>query len=162
MSDRNEIIEALGRYARALEDRDGDAIATLFAPDGVFEVFSRYGREDYIKMGADVVGRDAIGAMVSKGSLPPGRGMHYLTTDHIVDFTGDEARLRAQFVVVESTANPRPADGWPSGASLMQGALGLVMVGNYDSQLRKVEGRWVFAHHQVKHSLPMAVPVTSS
>ena len=88
--------------------------------------------------------------------------MHYLTTDHIVEIVGDEAGLRTQFVVVESAANPRPAEGWPHGASLMQGTLGLLMIGHYESRLRKADGRWLLTRHQVKHSLPMAVPVPAS
>jgi hypothetical protein len=34
MGDRNEIFEVLARYARALEERDGKAVAALFASDG--------------------------------------------------------------------------------------------------------------------------------
>ena len=84
MGDRNEILEVLARYARALEERDGKAVAALFAPDGEFSLFGRYGRDDYVDAGVHVVGRDNIRAMIETGSLPPGRGMHYLTTDHIV------------------------------------------------------------------------------
>ena len=40
--------------------------------------------------------------MIENGSLPPGRGMHYLTTDHLVEINGDEATMDAQFVAVES------------------------------------------------------------
>ena len=64
MSDRHEIIEVLARYARALEDRNGEAVAALFAPDGVFELFSRHGRDEYVAQGTKVVGRDNIRAMM--------------------------------------------------------------------------------------------------
>ena len=158
MNDRYEIIETLARYARALEERDGDALAALFAPEGVFQVFSRYAGEEYVALDADVAGQDALRAMLKNSTMPPGHGMHYLTTDHIVDITGDEATLQAQFVVVASTANPRPESGWPPGAELMQGKLALIMIGHYDSRLRRIGGNWVFTRHQVKHSLPMALP----
>jgi len=161
MNDRQEIPEVLARYVQALEERDGDALAALFAPDGEFQVFSRYGREEYVALDADVVGHDALRAMMKSGALPPGRGMHYLTTDHIVAITGDAATLRAQFVVVESNASPRPENGWPAGADLMQGKLALIMIGYYESCLRKIGGSWLFTRHQVKHSLPMAIPVKS-
>jgi hypothetical protein len=161
MNDRYEIIEALARYARAIEERDGEALAALFAPEGEFQVFSRYAGEEYVALDADVVGQDALHAMLTNSAMPPGRGMHYLTTDHIVDIAGDEARMQAQFVVLASTANPRPENGWAPGAELMQGKLTLTMIGNYDSQLRRIGGSWVFTRHQVKHSLPMALPLKS-
>jgi hypothetical protein len=40
----------------------------------------------------------------------------------------------------------------------MQGKLALIMIGYYDSRLRRIGGSWVFTRHQVKHSLPMALP----
>jgi hypothetical protein len=160
VNDRDEIIEVLARYARALEERDAEALTAVFAPDGEFQVFSRFGREEYVAHDVNVVGHAALRALF-KGSLPPERGMHYLTTDHIVDITGDQATMHARFVVMESTANPRPVGGWPSGAKLMEGELALLMIGFYDSRLRKIGGRWVFARQQVKHSMPMTLPLRS-
>lgn len=157
MNDRFEIVEALSRYTEALEERDGEALAALFTPDGQLRLFSRYGREDHVPAGTDVVGRDALRAMVEKAALPPGAGMHYLTSDHVVEVTGDEARLRARFLVLRSTANARPDSGWPSDAELMQGTLSLFMIGFYDSHFARVEGKWLFTRHQIKHSLPMAL-----
>jgi hypothetical protein len=157
MDDRVEIIETLGRYARALESRDARTVATLFTQDGKIQLFSRYGQDTYQQHNV-VDGQDEIRGMLDNVAMPPGRGMHYLTTDHIVDISGDEARLRAEFLIVTSVANPRPEKGWPSDAELMQGTLSLLMIGHYDSQLRKSGGRWLFALHQVKHSLPMTHP----
>ena len=156
--DRVEIIEALARYARALESRDGETLATLFAPEGKVEVFSRFGSEEYESRHVNVNGRDQIRAMLANGTMPPGRGMSYMTTDHIVEITVDVARLQAQFLVISSVANPRPDGGWPSGAELMQGSLSLVMIGHYESLLRKSGGQWLFTRHRVKHSLPMSRP----
>ncbi|MET8331646.1 nuclear transport factor 2 family protein [Streptomyces sp. NPDC005181] len=160
MSDRHEITELLARYGQALEERDGEALAELFAPDGEFQIFSRHGRDEYIAHGADVIGRATIRAMMQNSSLPAGRGMHYLTTDHIVEITGDTARMRAQFVVVESNADarPEPDNGWPFGFNMVHGGLALTMIGRYDSHLLRTEDGWVFTLHQVKHNLPMTLP----
>jgi hypothetical protein len=158
VNDRIEIIEVLGRYARALESRDGETLATLFTQEGEVEAFSRYGQEPYEPHNIGVSGRDQIRNMFANAAMPSGRGMHYLTTDHIVDIQGDEARLQAQFVVVASAANPRPDGGWPAGADMMQGTLSVIMIGHYDSRLRKSDGRWLFTSHHVKHSLPMVRP----
>ena len=158
MNDRFEIIEALSRYTEALEERDGDALAALFTPNGQLRLFSRYGREEYVAAGTSVIGRDALRAMVEKAALAPGGGMHYVTSDHIVDLMGDEARLRARFLVMRSAANRPPDSGWPRGAELMQGKLWLFMIGYYDSHLSRVAGQWLFTRHEIKHSLPMALP----
>jgi hypothetical protein len=157
MTDRSEIVEALAHYVRALEERDGQAIAALFAADGEFEVFSRDGVNGYVATGVRVVGRDNIRAMIENGSLPPGRGMHYLTTDHLVEINGDEATMDAQFVAVESNTGVRSDHDWTTGAKMLHGSLALSMVGRYDSRLQRVEGRWVFKVHRVKHNLPIAL-----
>jgi hypothetical protein len=78
----------LPRYARALEERDPKGVAALFAPDGEFSLSGRYGRHDYVDAGVQIVGRDNIRAMIEAGSRPPGRGMHCLTSDHIVKISG--------------------------------------------------------------------------
>ena len=158
MNDRVEIIETLGRYARAAESRDGETLATLFTEDAEVEVSSRYGQEPYEPPHIGIRGRDQIRDMFTKGAMPLGRGMHYLTTDHIVEIDGDEATLHAQFLIVASAANARPDGGWPAGSDLMQGTLSPMMIGHYQSRLRKREGRWRFTSHKVKHSLPLASP----
>jgi hypothetical protein len=158
VSDREDIIETLARYTRAIEARDGDGLAALFEPDGELLLFSRYGREDYIALDADVVGHDAIRAAMTNATLAPGSGMHYLTTDHIVDIVGGDARMHSRFVVLDSTAKPRPDEGWPRGSELMQGQLTVSMIGYYQSHLRKRGDTWLLVRHEVRHSLPMALP----
>ena len=158
MGDRNEILEVLARYVRALEERDGTAVAALFAPDGEFTLFGRRGRDDYVDAGVHVVGRDNIRAMIDAGSMPPGRGMHYLTTDHIVAISGDVADMSAQFVAVESDADVPSESPWSTAAGMLRGTLALTMIGRYDSRLRRIGERWVFTTHSVKHSLPIALP----
>jgi uncharacterized protein (TIGR02246 family) len=157
MTDRHEVTEVLARYVRALEARDAKAVAALFAPDGVFEIASRYGREDYTTR-ATVVGRDKIQALMESGVLPPGRGTHYLTTDHIVEIDGNEARMDAQFLTIESDADSTSEQSWTLGAAMLQGTLALTMVGHYSSVLRRIDGHWMLTSHRVKHNLPLAVP----
>jgi hypothetical protein len=155
---RHDVIEALARYTEALEDRNGDAMAELFTPNGQLQLYSRYGRDKYIAAGAAVVGRDALRAMIQNAALAPGEGMHYATTDHVVHFAVDEAWMRARFLVMRSVSTARPDAGWPGDAELMQGKLSLYMVGFYDSRLSWVDGKWLFARHEIRHSLPMSIP----
>jgi hypothetical protein len=157
MNDRHEIVELLARYVRALEKRDGEAVAALFTPDGEFELFGRSGRDDYAA-GVKVVGRENICAMVNGGSVAPGRGMHYLTTDRIVEINGDEASLDAQFVAVESNADLPTNSTWTTAQGIVHGTLALTMIGRYDSRLARIDGRWAFTVHRVKHNLPIVIP----
>jgi hypothetical protein len=158
MNDRYAIGEVLARYVLAMAERDGKALSELFAPAGVFELFGHHDRDDDAAPDVRIVGRDNIRAMIENGSLPPGRGMYYLTTDHVVEIADDEASIQAQFVAVESNAAVRPESTWTAGSNLVRGTLALTMVGRYDSRLRKVDGRWVFTVHKVKHNLPLALP----
>ncbi|MFE7750472.1 nuclear transport factor 2 family protein [Streptomyces sp. NPDC057428] len=157
MSDRLEIIEVLARYVRALEERDAKAVAALFAPEGAFEIQSRSGREAYATR-VTVTGPDKIQALMESGTLPATRGNQYFTTDHIVDIDGDEARMDAQFLTVESNVEGTAGQNWPVGSVMLQGALALSMAGHYASVLRKIDGRWALTSHRVRHNLPMAVP----
>jgi hypothetical protein len=71
-----------------------------------------------VDAGVHVVGRDNIGAMIEAGSRPPGRGMHDLTSDHILKISGDEASMGAQFVAVESNADLRSENSWGTAAGI--------------------------------------------
>ena len=153
MSDRTEIIELLGRYVRALEERDGKAIAELFVPDGEFQLYGRAGSGDFAQRGSAVVGRENIRALFESSARPPGRGYHYLTSDHIVEVDGDEATLSAQFVAVESNAEIPSEIGWTLGSAMLRGTLALSMMGRYESDLRRVDGRWRLTVQRVKHNL---------
>jgi hypothetical protein len=155
MSDRVEIVEVLARYVRAMERRDGDALAELFTPDGAFALFGRNSDGEYVPSGADVIGRDRIRAMVEGGALPPHRGMQYLTTDHIVEIEGATASLEAQFTAVETDADIPAEVGWSTGARLLQGSLAVTMLGRYESELTKIDGCWLLAKHHVKHRLTL-------
>ena len=153
MSDRIEIVELLGRYIRALEDRDGKAIADLFTPDGEFSLYSRAGAGDFTQRSLGVVGRDKIRTVFESGSRAPGRGFHYLTSDHIVGVDGDKATLTAQFIAVESNAEIQSGAEWTLGSTMLRGTLAITMMGRYESDLRKIDGRWLFTIHRVKHNL---------
>ena len=153
MSARAEIIELLGRYIRSLEDRDGKAIAALFVPDGEFRLYSRPGSGDFAPSSFGAAGRDNIRALFESGSRQPGHGLHYLTSDHIVDVDGDKATITAQFVCVESNAEIQSNFEWALGATMLRGTLALTMMGRYESELRRIDGRWLFTIHRVKHNL---------
>ena len=156
MSDRAEIIELLARYVRALEERDGKAVADLYTPDGEFRFYSRAGWGKFTERadGPVAVGREEIEAVVAVAGIRPiGRGFHYLTTDHIVDIHGDAGTISSHLILVESNTEISPATEWSLGAAILNGALAITMCGRYDSDVRKINGRWLFTVNRVKHNL---------
>lgn len=125
LADRSQISELLSRYCAMVDDKriSLDLVAATFTPDG------RY----ILPNGAAVVGPEAITAQKIK-TFSRFRGTHHVTGDHIIDFDGDTARLRANMTamhlwspdvsdpmslqshfvaggVFEATA-ARTADGW--------------------------------------------------
>ena len=125
LADRAQIIDLLSRYCAMIDDKriSLDLVAATFTQDG------RY----ILPNGAAVVGPEAITDQKIK-TFKRFRGTHHVTGDHIIDFDGDTARLRANMTamhlwspdvsdpmslqshfvaggVFEATA-ARTADGW--------------------------------------------------
>jgi hypothetical protein len=156
MSDEREIQQVLARYVRAADYRDGAAMGALFVPDGKVEVFlNNAGTPELI---GELVGRDAIGAAVTTMMKPhPPRGWsHHTTHDAIIEVRGDTGTLDVHFVVFNVVGAAKPQGGWPAGASGAQGTITPIESGYYRPILKKLDGRWMMAHHRIYHTLPMA------
>ncbi len=79
------------------------------------------------------------------------RGVGAITPPHdpIIEVKGDIGTLDAQFVVFNIVGVQRPAGGWPAGASGAQGTITPIESGYYRPILKKVDGRWMMAHHRI-------------
>jgi hypothetical protein len=158
MTERSEIIEVLARYVRAADHRDPRAMAEVFLPDAIVEIFHS-DRGTLTKLG-ELSGAQNIGEAVRSMMTPhPAHGWsHHTTLDHIVTIDDDEATIDAQFIVYNTVGLARPAGGWPAGAHGAQGSITPIESGYYRPTLRKVDGRWRIARHVIVHDLPMAFP----
>lgn len=156
ISGRIPIVEVLGRYIQALEDRDADAIAALFPPDGQFLNYDRASAREFAPRGAGINGREMIRAAMRAAARPAGHGFHYFTTDHIVEISGDDATVRANFLAAESTGKVHLAPGWTLAGGMLSGSIALTMTGRYESELRRFQGRWLLTVHRVKQNLSHA------
>jgi uncharacterized protein (TIGR02246 family) len=88
LSARVEIQEVAARYADGCDHRDWEAVAALFAEDGVFDAKAVYGRE--------VQGRTALAEFL--GALPAAAAHH--PTSLYTTFTGpDLATTRMKMLV---------------------------------------------------------------
>jgi hypothetical protein len=155
MSDEREIQELLARYVRATDHRDEAAMSNTFLPEGRVEIF--YNNTGTPQLLGELVGAEAIGAAVTKLMKPhPPRGWsHHTTHDPIIEVKGDTATLDAQFVVFNVVGAEKPAGGWSEGTSGAQGTITPIETGYYRPILKKVDGRWMMAHHRIYLDLPM-------
>jgi SnoaL-like protein len=155
MSDEREIQQVLARYVRAADQRNGAAMSAIFLPDGKVEIFhNNTGTPELI---GELVGPEAIGVAVSTMMKPhpPRGGSHHTTHDPIIEVHGDTGTLDAQFVVFNVVGAEKPEGGWPEGATGAQGTITPIETGYYRPMLKKVDGRWMIAHHRIYLDLPM-------
>lgn len=158
MSDERQVEEVLARYVRAADSRDGAAMSALFESDGSVEIVHNDSGEQ--RPVAELQGAEAIGQAVA-GMLaphPPHGWSHHTTSNHIVDVDGDTATIDAQFIVFNAVGAVRPADGWPAGASGLQGTVTPIESGYYRPTLRRVDGVWRLRRMSIALDMPIAVP----
>lgn len=149
MDDYQQVREVLARYVRATDHRDGAAMAALFEPDATVVInFNNAGTPEPLATlsGAETIGTAVAGMMKPH---PAGGWSHHTTHDHIIEVTGDEATIDAQVVMFTSLSLPRPADGWPAGATGPQGSVTPAESGYYRTRMRRSEGRWLIRRHDI-------------
>jgi hypothetical protein len=156
MSDEREIQQVFARYVRAADNRSGAAMSALFLPDGKAQVF--YNNAGTPELIGELIGAEAIGAAVTTMMKPhPPRGWsHHTTHDPIIEVHGDTGTLDVQFVVFNIVGAEKPEGGWPEGVTGAQGTIVPIESGYYRPIMKKVDGRWMMAHHRIYHDLPMA------
>jgi uncharacterized protein (TIGR02246 family) len=74
------------RYNRYADAADGEAFASLFTPDGVFEI-----------RGNQYVGRREIAEVCARTT-----GVVHITTDPLIDIDGDRARQTSRVIAVRA------------------------------------------------------------
>jgi hypothetical protein len=70
---------------------------------------------------------------------------------------GDVGTIDAKFVVLNVVGAEKPEAGRSDGAGGAQGTVTPIETGYYRPILRKVDRRWMMAHHRVYLDLPMAL-----
>jgi hypothetical protein len=152
---REDVLEVLARYGRAVDARNATTVASLFTEDG--REILRHDGVGTANIAAEFVGRDQIAAAVRDvvGPLPPRVATHHTTHDHIVCIDGDTATIAAHFMVHEVRGAMPPDGGWPSGASGGQGEIVLSEMGHYQVALIRSAGTWHIALNEVTLDLPL-------
>lgn len=139
------VSEVLARYVRAVDRRDGKAVASLFTEDSLTEMFENFNGE-HVKWG-ELKGSSQVEYAFGTLMLPHPKGgwSHHTTMDHIVKIEGDQAHLNAQFIMFLVRANEQPADpSVPRGGTITPRESGY-----YDVDLKKINDEWKIVHHRV-------------
>lgn len=120
LEDRAELAELIARYALAVDDRDIEAIAALFTPDGAFRsqdgVMNARGTEAVLEQ--------------FRGRFRALKLSNHFSHDHVFQFGADPDAATGLI-----TAH---AEVWRNGRALI-GAL------RYQDSYRRHQGRWCFA-----------------
>src|SRR5579871_5296382 len=125
LADRVAIAELTARYNRAADARDGEALAAVFTPDGVFRVLDS-GRERQTFRGA--------AELVQMIAAQPAAVTAHLTVDAIIE-------LGAEFATQTCTVLLTRRD---SGAERVS-----VRTGRYTDRLIRTRSGWRFTHREV-------------
>ena len=131
------------QYQFAIDSQDGDAVADLFTPDGVFDVFFNDGKGNITPfnggLGCVNTGHDQIKHFIqnlSKTTTPLAfRGhSHHFITGQVVDVQGDSATLKANLVAGSIGAAGGPLNG---------------VTGDYDNILERTPDGWKYVRNRV-------------
>ena len=135
LRDRVEIEDLMWRYTRALDTRDPDGYAALYAPDGQFVAGANAtkGHAALRKMVADL--RERYVADEAKGVKQP--AMYHMTANERIQFLDkDHARIEAYFITA-------------FGAVGQATPLRVAAVGRSVDELERVNGRWLIKSRNV-------------
>jgi uncharacterized protein (TIGR02246 family) len=125
LEDIEAIRQLVGRYALAMDDRDTDLVASLFAENAVLRW-----HDDFVH----AKGRAAIVGM-SRGRFA--HPSFHVTHDHLIDLDADEPdRARG---VIFAHAEAQRADGH------------YVVATRYRDAYVREDGRWMFAERVLQH-----------
>ncbi len=137
--DRAQIENLQARYMFALDFRDADTYASTFTEDGVLDYGPVVkGRDAIRKMIQGMAKSDSDRAAKDTSGLRPAAGRHNIS-NIVIKIDGDKAVGRAYWFHY-STNNPtRTAQ--------------LDSFGNYEDELVKVNGQWLFSKRKIYNEL---------
>ncbi|WP_305097459.1 nuclear transport factor 2 family protein [Croceibacterium aestuarii] len=134
-NDRAEIEDLMSRYLYAFDWQDGDAYAATFTEDGILDFAGgvEQGHAELKKVMDDMAVREKAKA---DASFPYHRQRvrHYVT-NLVLEIDGDTARSTSYW--------------WEFNNDARAGRPYLGTYGHYEDELKKVDGRWLFARRKI-------------
>lgn len=134
MSLRNEIENALARYALAYDDGDMDGVEATFAEQAVFTI--RIGDGELV---GPLEGRDEIMGLFRGAHESQSDQRRHITTNLLVDEIDEKNVRTVSYLLITSVAD---------------GALTILTTGKYEDEWTKAGGEWVLAKRHIALDLP--------
>ena len=134
IEDRLAIEDLFVRYAAALDDGDVEGVVGCFADDGWLD--------------SPIVGRHQGKARLREfaekivESKQRGAQLRHVVSNFRIDVSGDRGRARCYLLDFATVA----------------GECGLLSSGEYDCELRRVDGEWLFASRIVRMDRTFSIP----
>ena len=135
-SDHEQIRSVMARYVYALDGKDAESYAGVFAPDAVLV----YG-------GGEARGRDTLRGMVEglrereqaaraedASGLRPARGRHFMT-NLVIEVEGDQARVKDYWMHLYNN-NPERTPAVSS-------------YGHAENELVRIDGEWLISYRRI-------------
>lgn len=156
VTDETGMLNALGRYARAHDQRDSDAMAALFTPDATIDIIDAVGGTEHVL--GRLEGRKAVADAVRQMMVPHATRAwsQNVISAPIITIDGDEAAIDAQFMVFSISAAAVPDGGWPAGTFGAQGRIVPIEAGYYRTVMRRTADDWAISAMRIEHRLPIA------
>jgi uncharacterized protein (TIGR02246 family) len=135
-NDRAEIENLQARYMFALDWQDADTYASTFTEDGTLDWARGVVRgRAAIRAHMDTF-RAVMFAQPADPTARPTRLRHYIT-NLVLNVDGDKASARAAWFEINNNTPDR--------------SVRFVGYGHYDDELRKVDGKWLFASRRINN-----------
>ena len=131
MTDREELRALVDAYATACDSRDGEAFASLFAPDATMTIYNPFESEPL----ATLAGAESMAGAIAP--LSQYRATLHLMANHTTEVEGESATGDTYCLA----HHLRPAG---------DGVEDLVMMIRYGDRYAKAADGWRFAHRDVR------------
>ncbi|MFM9937804.1 MAG: nuclear transport factor 2 family protein [Novosphingobium sp.] len=156
LTDETMLLNVLGRYARAHDQRNPAAMEALFTPEATIEIIDAVG--DAQRPLGRLEGRESIADAVRQMMAPhnPRGWSQNVISAPIIAIDGDTAIIDAQFIVFSIMAAEVPDGGWPAGTFGAQGRIVPIEAGQYHKALHRTGDGWAISAMRIEHRLPMA------
>jgi 3-phenylpropionate/cinnamic acid dioxygenase small subunit len=143
VEDRLAILDMIGRYTYAWDERDPDAYANIFAEDGVFEVYFGAGPEPAVQNSSRAEIFRWVSARHAAMEADGIQTRHHMVNIVFDELTADTARTRT--TLMETNRRPEDIVPWVAGG------------GVYRDEWRKTPEGWRIAKRAIHNDRADAI-----
>lgn len=134
--DHAAIMNLMGRYVFALDGKDAETYASVFAPDStlIYGGGERHGREALRQMVVELIAREEQTRAEADSTLRPSRGRHFLS-NVVIEVDGDTAQVKDYWIAFNNNNPDRSA--------------ALSGFGHGENKLVRIDGEWLIQERKI-------------